>query len=540
MNYDAAVRYLLSLGRELAAPTQAAAAKFDLENITILAERLGRPDRAYPSAHIAGTNGKGSTAAFLESILRRAGFRTGLNTSPHLEKINERIRVNGEEISDEAFAETFTRIQALNEELLAAGKLRAHPTYFECVTAMAFEYFARERVEFGVFEVGLGGRLDATNILTPVVSVITRVDFDHENFLGHSLAEIAAEKAGILKPSVPVDPGGAAAGSTGSDSGACARAWLPGDRDDQSAFRIEKEWMENGCSRARVTEVESGWSMELAPRLPGKFQIQNSLNAVAAARYLQKRGYRISDEAIAQGIAEAVWPGRLEKLQSEPDVYLDGAHNPSAARELAAFLEQNLAGRKIWLVFGALRDKAVDEIAGVLFPHAAEVIFTQPRTTRAISVAQLAEITSHHAAQFTVIPEPEAALDYALDRAAAGRRRHSSPGRSTSSGNCATTGKIARRSPRAEKHRRISGSGSDRVFPDTLNSDGEEDLRGTEALEKGDARRDEFGRAPTRRHHHGLVFGLGDDGARRHDAQGARRATRNARGFRSSHAGPAV
>jgi dihydrofolate synthase / folylpolyglutamate synthase len=139
---------------------------------------------------------------------------------------------------------------------------------------------------------------------------------------------------------------------------------------------------------------------------------------VAATRYLQNRGYRLSDDAIAQGIAEAVWPGRLEKLQSGPDLYLDGAHNPSAARELATFLEQNLAGRKIWLVFGALRDKAVDEIAGVLFPIAAEVVFTQPRTTRAISVAQLAEITSHHAEHFTVIPEAEAALEYALDRAA--------------------------------------------------------------------------------------------------------------------------
>src|SRR4029077_18206991 len=177
---------LLSLGRELAAPTQAAAAKFDLENISILAERLGRPNRAYPTAHIAGTNGKGSTAAFLESILRRAGFHTGLNTSPHLERINERIRVAGAEISDSAFAETLTRIASLIEELLANGKLRGHPTYFECVTAMAFEYFARERVDFGVFEVGLGGRLDATNIITPVVSIITRIDFDHENFLGHS------------------------------------------------------------------------------------------------------------------------------------------------------------------------------------------------------------------------------------------------------------------------------------------------------------------------------------------------------------------
>src|SRR5260370_1732269 len=187
MNYDAAVRYLLSLGRELAAPTQAAAAKFNLGNITVLAERLGRPDRAYPSAHIAGTNGKGSTAAFLECILRRAGIRTGLNTSPHLEKINERIRINGKEISDNAFAETLSRIQVLIEELLADGKLRAHPTYFECVTAMAFEYFARARVEFGVFEVGLGGRLDATNILSPLITILTPNNLHHITFLTHSL-----------------------------------------------------------------------------------------------------------------------------------------------------------------------------------------------------------------------------------------------------------------------------------------------------------------------------------------------------------------
>src|SRR5260370_6135900 len=204
MNYESAVRYLLSLGRELAAPTQAAAAKFNLENITILLERLGRPDRAYPCVHIAGTNGKGSTAAFLEKILREAGFRTGLNTSPHLERINERVRISGEEISDERFAEIFTRIHAVIEELLAEGKLRAHPTYFECVTALAFEAFARERVDFAAIEVGLGGRLDSTNVVIPMVSIITRIDFDHENYLGHSLREIAGEKAGILKAQVPV------------------------------------------------------------------------------------------------------------------------------------------------------------------------------------------------------------------------------------------------------------------------------------------------------------------------------------------------
>src|SRR6266403_2333502 len=204
MDFQQSVRYLLSLGRELAAPTQAAAAKFNLENITILADALGDPQKKYPSIHIAGTNGKGSTAAFLESILRHAGYRTGLYTSPHLERINERIRVNGDEISDQAFADIFSRIHSLIEQLLADGTLRAHPTFFECVTAIAFSYFAEGGVQFAVFETGLGGRLDSTNIVAPQVSIITRIDFDHENFLGHSLREIAAEKAGIIKPGVPV------------------------------------------------------------------------------------------------------------------------------------------------------------------------------------------------------------------------------------------------------------------------------------------------------------------------------------------------
>ena len=418
MNYDAAVRYLLSLGRELAAPTQAAAAKFDLENISVLADRLGRPDRAYPSVHIAGTNGKGSTAAFLESILRQAGFHTGLNTSPHLEKINERIRVNGEEISDENFAEILTRIRALIEELLASGKLRAHPTYFECVTAMAFQYFADSRVDFGVFEVGLGGRLDATNILQPAISVITSIDFDHENFLGHSLREIAGEKAGILKKGVPVVMAGQ---RPEAREVILARAEELGCQvvETAQAYRAENQTVEDGCVRARVMEIATGWSATLAPQLPGRFQLQNAMNAVAAARNLAARGYRVSDGAIEQGIAAAVWPGRLEKLQSRPDVYADGAHNPGAARELAAFWEENFAGRKIFLLYGALRDKAVDEIAGQLFPYAAEVVFTEARTSRAISAAQLSEIAAHHAGESSVIPDAEQALDYLVSKAAA-------------------------------------------------------------------------------------------------------------------------
>src|SRR6266481_2750085 len=419
MNYDAAVRYLLSLGRELAAPTQAAAAKFDLENISVLAERLGRPDRAYPSAHIAGTNGKGSTAAFFESILRHAGFRTGLNTSPHLEKINERIRISGEEIPDEAFADTFTRIQLLIEELLAAAKLRAHPTYFECVTAMAFEYLARERVEFGVFEVGLGGRLDATNILSPVVTIITHIDFDHENFLGHSLREIASEKAGILKPGVPVI---IAEQRDEALQVLLAKAHELGAPifESNATFTIESWQIVDGRVRTLIREIASGNEYQLFPQLAGRFQLQNALNAAAAVRVLQSQGFKMVDNAIEQGIASTVWPGRIEKVHSNPDIYVDGAHNPSAARELAIFLEENLRGRKLIVIFGALRDKAVDEIAGILFPLASEVMFTQPNTPRATSAAQLAEIAAHHAARYKIIPDAEKALESAIAQAAPG------------------------------------------------------------------------------------------------------------------------
>jgi dihydrofolate synthase / folylpolyglutamate synthase len=416
MNYESAVHYLLSLGRELAAPTQAAAAKFNLENITVLVERLGRPDRAYPLVHIAGTNGKGSTAAFMESILRAAGFRTGLNTSPHLERINERFRVNGEEISDELFAGIFTRIHGVIEELLAEGKLRAHPTYFECATALAFEVFASERVDFAVIEVGLGGRFDATNIVCPVATVITRIDFDHENFLGHSLKEIAGEKAGIFKYQVPavIAPQLPEAHEVLVSQARELRCPIVETRE---VFHVEKEDMEDGCIRAAVREMATGQTIQLAPQLRGRFQLQNALNAVAVARILQGRKYRIADEDIPRGIAATEWPGRIERLQTRPDVYLDGAHNPGAAQELAHFVEQNFRGRKVRMIFGAMRDKAVDEITGMLFPLASEVIFTEPQTPRAVSATRLAEMAGHHAARYSVIADAEQAMNNVLAKA---------------------------------------------------------------------------------------------------------------------------
>jgi len=417
MNFPEAVSYLLSLGRELAAPTQAATAKFNLENISLLARHLGRPENKYPSVHIAGTNGKGSTAAFLQATLRQAGYRTGLYTSPHLEHINERIRIDAEPIGDEAFAEIFTRIHKLIEKLLADGTLRAHPTFFECVTAIAFLYFAEAAVDFAVFETGLGGRLDSTNIVTPQVSVITRIDFDHETFLGHSLREIAAEKAGIIKPAVPI---------VSADQRKEVKEVLAARASEMqspllettSAYAVESVRMEEGRVRAVVRQRRTGKTIDIDPQLAGRFQLQNALNAVATAHVLQEQGYHLADGVIELGIAAAVWPGRIEKVRSRPDIFVDGAHNPSSARELDAFIRENFAGRRIVMIFGVLRDKAVDEIAGILFPHAAHVVFTEPATLRAISASQLAEIAGHYAISSETIPDAERALDTALAKAA--------------------------------------------------------------------------------------------------------------------------
>jgi dihydrofolate synthase/folylpolyglutamate synthase len=416
MEYQEAVRYLLSLGRELAAPRQARVQKFDLGNIRALGERMGRPHRAVPCAHIAGTNGKGSTALLLDSILRAAGYRSGLYTSPHLVRINERIRVDGEEISDADFATAFTRVQTLIEQMLASGELAAHPTYFECVTAMAFEHFTRAGAGFAVYEVGMGGRLDSTNIVEPEVAVITQVDFDHEEYLGHSIEQIAEEKAGIIKPGAWV---------VSAAENAAAAAVIRQRAREQNAHLVE------ALEDYRIADVKAdvrgtrftlhcprdAWSIELRLTLPGRYQLRNALAAVAAARVLAARGFAVDDGAISRGIAAARWPGRLQQVQERPAVFLDGTHNPAGAKELVEFWKEQFAGRKIHLLFGAMRDKAVDEIAGLLYPKAETVIATAPHQARAISPQALAEITGHLARRIEVVPEPEEALERAMELA---------------------------------------------------------------------------------------------------------------------------
>lgn len=414
MTYEESVRYLLSLGRELASPQQASAAKFDLRNITALCEHLGQPQRAFESVHIAGTNGKGSTAAMLDSILRAAGVHTGLYTSPHLERINERIRLGGQDIPDAEFAATFTRVQKAIEELLAAGRLAAHPTFFECMTTIAFVYFATAGAEFAVFETGMGGRLDATNVLLPEVAVITQIDFDHENYLGHSIEEIAGEKAGIIKPGSRV---------VSAAEHLIARVVIRRRCAEQSAFLVEIEnafYIEDvtsrdGCFSFTAITYDTGVRIPIALPVPGRFQVRNALTALAAARMLAERGAPIEDEAITRGVAATVWPGRLERISERPEIYVDGAHNPAGAREVSVFWEQFLPGRKIILIYAAMRDKAVDEIAGLLFPRASTVILTAPAQSRAISAPRLAEMTGHHARCVEVVPNPVQGLTRALE-----------------------------------------------------------------------------------------------------------------------------
>lgn len=413
MNYEESVQALLALGRELAAPQQARVQKFGLGNITTLARALGDPQHALPCVHIAGTNGKGSTAAMLESILRAAGLQTGLYTSPHLENIRERIRFDGENISEEDFAAAWTRVHAAIESLMASGALAAHPTFFECLTAMAFHSCERRGVDFSIYEVGLGGRLDATNIVMPEVAIITPLDFDHENFLGHSIEEIAAEKAGIIKAGAFVVSAceRSEAREVISRRSAEMAATLV---EIDEAWRIEQVASAEGWYRAVAFSQISGEKFSIAPALAGRFQIRNALAAATAAELLCRRGFAVTREAIERGIAEARWAGRLERLSRTPDVYLDGAHNPAGARELRKFWDENFADRRIILVYGAMRDKAVDEISGVLFPRADVVILTEPRQSRAISAPLLAEMTGGLAKDSRIVPDPAEALEQAL------------------------------------------------------------------------------------------------------------------------------
>jgi dihydrofolate synthase / folylpolyglutamate synthase len=379
MNYPDSVRYLYSLGNELKS------AKFGLETISTLLAALGDPQRACRFVHVAGTNGKGSTCAMIESGLRASGIRTGLYTSPHLAEPTERIQVAGSPVTSEQFAGAFDVVHEAAEGLLRAGAIECHPTYFETVTAMAFVLFKRLGAETVALEVGLGGRLDATNVVTPALSVITRIDFDHEAFLGRSIEAIASEKAGILKPGIPAV---LAPQRPEAEAALVARAEVTG-----SAILRAADWSLEDCSldprgSSFVARRKGESELRLQCPLAGEHQVENALTAAIALHELG-----IAPEAIERGIAAARWPGRLELVSNRPEIILDGAHNPSGARALVSYIERFYADRKITLIYGAMRDKAVVEMTGILFPVADTVIATAPRQDRATRPETIRELS---------------------------------------------------------------------------------------------------------------------------------------------------
>ncbi len=372
MNYPDSVQFLYSLGNEIKT------AKLGLERIRAVLEALGRPQDRLRFVHVAGTNGKGSTCAMIESALRAAGRRTGLFTSPHLAEPTERIRIDGRPISADRFAEAFNRVHSANA-------LDLHTTYFETVTAMALLVFAEERVEAVVLEVGLGGRLDATNVVSPEICVITPVDFDHEAFLGKSLEAIAGEKAGILKPGVPA--------VFARQRPEAARVLDQRAAELSIPVALTANWsvcdleLDARGSRFRLSGERD---LRLACPLAGEHQVENAVTATVA---LARLG--IADSAIEDGIARTRWPGRLERVSERPEIILDGAHNPAGARALAAYIDRFYSHRRVRLIYGAMRDKAIDEISGILFPRAQQVIVTAPQQARALAPEALRDIVGH-------------------------------------------------------------------------------------------------------------------------------------------------
>jgi dihydrofolate synthase / folylpolyglutamate synthase len=375
MTYAESVRFLYSLGNELKA------AKYDLERIRVLLTALGNPQLKGRFVHVAGTNGKGSTCAMIASGLRAAGYRTGLYTSPHLAEPTERIQIGGKPISQEQFAEAFDQVHEKSEALMANGDLDQHPSYFETVTAMAF--LAQASVcDWTVIEVGLGGRLDATNVVEPELCVITPVDFDHEAWLGYKIESIAFEKAGILKPGVPavVTPQRPEA-----DFVIRERA-----REIGAPLIDPRDWpIRNAISDRQGSRFDLG-DLNLTCPLAGEHQIENARTAAIALRSIG-----VPDQAVRTGIATVRWPGRLERVSSNPEIVIDGAHNPAGARALAAYLDRFYAGEPLTLIYGAMRDKAVEEVAGTLFPRFAEVIATAPQQPRALAPESLLELVDH-------------------------------------------------------------------------------------------------------------------------------------------------
>jgi len=387
--------------------------KLGLDNITSLCDALGHPERSFTSLHVAGTNGKGSVTAMAHAALRAAGVHTGRYTSPHLADLNERFVIDDGPVETAALEAVVDDVLACADRLRSTGVLPVQPTFFEATTAAAFELFRRTGIEVGVIEVGLGGRFDATNVIAPIAGAITTIDFDHQQHLGHTLEAIAFEKAGIIKPGMPI-----VLGSLVRE----ARDVIAQVAQERGATLIQSV-VDSRCTaqmtggRARVTiETPHATYGPVTLGLRGAHQAQNALVAVRLLESAAERGVRVSRDSIERGLADAQWPARLELIQLDEgrQVLLDAAHNPEGARALAAYLAEWHPERPP-LVIGVMRDKNVQDIIGTLLPHVSSVIATAAPTPRAIPADDLARhLRAAGATDVLAEPDAERAIDLAL------------------------------------------------------------------------------------------------------------------------------
>ncbi len=384
MSYQETIDYLYGL--------QHHGIKLGLDNSILLMELMGSPHRAFRSVHIAGTNGKGSTAAFLESILRHSGLRVGLYTSPHLVSFTERIRVNNVPISEEDVVGLAGRIRtACRQNVSRGASPPPNPTFFEVTTAMAFTYFAEHGVDIAVVEVGMGGRLDSTNVLTPLISIITNIDFEHTEFLGTTLEQIAGEKSGIIKEGIPV--------ITGAAQPEVVPVLERTARESHAPFyRLGADFTAENISgeSAQVFDYRGirDFYGSLGVGMRGRYQVDNACLAVAATECLQDYDIRIDETGISRGLKFTNWEGRLECVSERPAIFLDGAHNPGSARMLSQAMQAMRASyRKLILVIGILSDKDYRGMISAFTSLADHIVVTRPGYSRAMDLDALAAET---------------------------------------------------------------------------------------------------------------------------------------------------
>ncbi len=428
MTYHDALDYIYSFTNFEVTPTSNYSSKtFDLTRMERLLAALGDPHKKFQSVHVAGTKGKGSTAAIMESILRAANHLTGLYTSPHLHTFRERISVGGEMISQNQVVAGVEKLKPLVEQIPGV-------TTFEVMTALAFDFFATRRVEFAVLEVGLGGRLDATNVVQPRVSVITSISYDHMAILGNTLAQIAHEKAGIIKPSVPI------VASPQPDEASRVIAQVAHDKNaplttitsdlkfqtlapNKSAgvadcrFQLTPQTHNLDSQSFTLTRQPNFSPLAFDVKLLGRHQLANAATALATISVLRAQGVAMPDDAIRTGLANVEWHARFEILSREPYVIVDGAHNADSAHQLTITLRDLFPNARLHFVFGASGDKDIAGMFSEILPNVESLILTRSHNPRAADPSHLADLATRHGVQVSVFPDLATALEEAKQRA---------------------------------------------------------------------------------------------------------------------------